>query len=523
MPSKAKRPRNTSSKSKKSKSNKLNRFIPRSRPLIFVMLFAIVGVLGLIIANALTTNFSFSGQLSGYYKTRSYSVNADNTGNLTASLTWDRKTEVNFKISDGSGAVVFNKTSASSPINVAIPVTKGAYKLIVSKVGWNTKFILKGTVNTSDPSDTTAPTAPGNLRAVLTNADTASLTWTASTDNVGIANYKVYRNGTLMTTTSNTGYTNSGLAAGTTYAYSVTAYDAAGNPSPSSNTASVATSGTSTGTPPEPTPTTTGSWEPPADWESYTSYTAPAGGGTITLESGKNYKIVAPNEITGPITIKGGRNIVWIGGVFGGRTTAPSGTYDSTNRGIRIYDGDDVARTIYLEGLWFKPGTYLSDAIQFAIRTNNSVTAIVQNMRVDSINYGTKASVHADVIQAWGGPRTLLIDGLTAKHATYQGFYLDAGDGRTLPSGAGQAWVTRRVNIEGDSRTGGARYLLADRQSAFTKMISDRVYIIGACCSSTDSFGSWPSSGLTQNAKPPGGDWVPATLWNGTTYTPPSL
>ncbi|MEK7571852.1 MAG: hypothetical protein AAB553_06270 [Patescibacteria group bacterium] len=271
------------------------------------------------------------------------------------------------------------------------------------------------------------------------------------------------------------------------------------------------------------TPSTSGeklSWAPPVGYENYTKVTVPTTGGTLNLTNGTDYQILAPNAITGPVTLVGGRNIVWIGGTFGGRTNVPSGSYDSPNRGIRISDGSDV-RIVFLEGLWFKPGTYLSDAIQFAIRTNNGTTAIVQNVRVDAINYGTQATVHADVIQAWGGPRTLLIDGLTAKHATYQGFYLDPADGRSVPSGSGEPWVTRRVNLEGDDRLGGAKYLLADREPSLTKMTSDRVYTIGAKFNSTDSFGSWPSAGLFQGATPPGGDFVPASLWNGTSYLSP--
>src|SRR5205814_3579007 len=95
--------------------------------------------------------------------------------------------------------------------------------------------------------DTTPPTAPTNLTATG-GPGSVSLTWTASTDNVGVVNYNVYRSTTpnFTPTTANriaqptsTSYTNGGLAAGTYY-YRVTAQDAAGNLSPSSNEASAA-------------------------------------------------------------------------------------------------------------------------------------------------------------------------------------------------------------------------------------------------------------------------------------------
>ena len=96
-------------------------------------------------------------------------------------------------------------------------------------------------------SDTTPPTAPTNLTATG-SVGKASLSWTASTDNVGVTGYNVYRSTTsgftpsssnLIGTTTTTSYTDSGLAAGTYY-YLVTAHDAAGNPSAPSNQASAA-------------------------------------------------------------------------------------------------------------------------------------------------------------------------------------------------------------------------------------------------------------------------------------------
>ena len=60
------------------------------------------------------------------------------------------------------------------------------------------------------------------------------LTWAASTDNVSVTGYRVYRNGVPVGTTASTGYTDSSVARRTTYRYTVAAYDAAGNVSPQS-------------------------------------------------------------------------------------------------------------------------------------------------------------------------------------------------------------------------------------------------------------------------------------------------
>jgi len=86
------------------------------------------------------------------------------------------------------------------------------------------------------PGDTVPPNVPSNLRISATSATTLSFAWSASTDNIAVAGYKVLRNGLEVRRTLAATVTDSGLAAGTTYVYRVAAYDAAGNtsaPSPS--------------------------------------------------------------------------------------------------------------------------------------------------------------------------------------------------------------------------------------------------------------------------------------------------
>ena len=85
--------------------------------------------------------------------------------------------------------------------------------------------------------DTQAPTAPTNLAVVSTSTNFANLTWTASTDNIAVAYYKIYVNGVFHSNASSTTATVSALTQGTTYNFYVIAADAAGNTSPQSNTA----------------------------------------------------------------------------------------------------------------------------------------------------------------------------------------------------------------------------------------------------------------------------------------------
>lgn len=89
--------------------------------------------------------------------------------------------------------------------------------------------------------DTAAPSIPAGLTASAPNSSTVNLGWTSATDNVAVAGYKVFRNGTQIATSSNASYTDSALSGSTTYTYNVSAYDAAGNNSAQSGGASVTT------------------------------------------------------------------------------------------------------------------------------------------------------------------------------------------------------------------------------------------------------------------------------------------
>ena len=90
-------------------------------------------------------------------------------------------------------------------------------------------------------SDTQVPTTPTKLASSEINKTTATLSWTASTDNVGVAGYNIYKNGTLWLTIPSSSYTVSGLTPFTTYSFYVKAFDAAGNVSSASNTINVTT------------------------------------------------------------------------------------------------------------------------------------------------------------------------------------------------------------------------------------------------------------------------------------------
>jgi YD repeat-containing protein len=96
-------------------------------------------------------------------------------------------------------------------------------------------------VATATTADTVAPSVPTNLTAAAPTSSSVNLTWTGSTDNIGVSGYRIYRGGTQIGTTAGTNYTDTGVVGSTAYSYTVSAYDAAGNNSASSNTATVTT------------------------------------------------------------------------------------------------------------------------------------------------------------------------------------------------------------------------------------------------------------------------------------------
>lgn len=122
-------------------------------------------------------------------------------------------------------------------------------------VSWNTTTVANGphnltatardaagntnssTIGVSINNDTQPPTAPTNLTATAASSTQIDLSWNASTDNVGVTGYKVYRDNVLVATVPSTTYSDSGLSPQTTYSYQVSAVDAAGNESPKSSSA----------------------------------------------------------------------------------------------------------------------------------------------------------------------------------------------------------------------------------------------------------------------------------------------
>jgi fibronectin type 3 domain-containing protein len=85
------------------------------------------------------------------------------------------------------------------------------------------------------------PTMPADISATAASDSEIDVIWTASTDDVGLAGYYVYRDGSLINTAADASYTDTGLAPETNCCYQVSAYDDDGNESGKSTEACATT------------------------------------------------------------------------------------------------------------------------------------------------------------------------------------------------------------------------------------------------------------------------------------------
>jgi chitodextrinase len=103
--------------------------------------------------------------------------------------------------------------------------------LAASEIQTDMNTAVQGGSTPPPAADTTAPSAPTGLQRTGSTTTSVTVSWTASTDNVGVTGYAVDRNGTPVSTTAATSYAYSGLVCGTSYTLGVIAKDAAGNSS----------------------------------------------------------------------------------------------------------------------------------------------------------------------------------------------------------------------------------------------------------------------------------------------------
>jgi chitodextrinase len=177
---------------------------------------------------------------------------ANPTGPTGASLSWgaatDNITVVSYVVSR-NGTQVAMSTTTSYIDSGLTPATTYSYRVAaVDEAGNVSPSSPTANVTTGAVSDTTPPSQPTGFTATAAGAVAATLSWNASTDNIGVTGYILSRDGVLVAEGNATSFTDTGLAPATTYAYAIVARDAAGNQS------SPASASVTTGTPTDTTP-----------------------------------------------------------------------------------------------------------------------------------------------------------------------------------------------------------------------------------------------------------------------------
>jgi chitodextrinase/uncharacterized Ntn-hydrolase superfamily protein len=160
-------------------------------------------------------------------------LTASNTTQTTTDLLWDPSTDnvgvTGYDVYEGvtvigsTSGTLFNVTGLS-------PSTSYTFTVVARDAAGNESTPSnQANVTTLNPPDTEAPTAPTNLVASNTTMFSTDLSWTASTDNVGVTGYDVYQGVSMIGSTSTTSFNVTGLSPATSYSFTVVAKDAAGN------------------------------------------------------------------------------------------------------------------------------------------------------------------------------------------------------------------------------------------------------------------------------------------------------
>jgi hypothetical protein len=189
-----------------------------------------------------------------------FTVNSPNTavtyvGLSSQTITWSvagttannvNCANVDILLSTDGGATFPITLLAATPNDgtqaVTIPNIPGINNRIMIK-GTNHIFFDVSNTNfriTNSTPDTIAPTAPVLSAGGVTDV-TTNLSWTGATDNIGVTDYDIFKDGVLAGNTSATTFTVTGLTALTTYSFTVKARDASSNSSVASNVVSVTT------------------------------------------------------------------------------------------------------------------------------------------------------------------------------------------------------------------------------------------------------------------------------------------
>jgi hypothetical protein len=181
------------------------------------------GNIGMGYTSMSTPSSSTTVEVSSYYTGR---LATDPLGTMTM---------MEGLIANGNNIIPSFRYGDYSKIDVD-PVNDQTFWFINEYVNSSRRGVVGSFDLTPPVPDTEAPTNPTNLSASNITSSGATLTWTASTDNVGVLQYNVFIDGSLVGTTGSTSFNVTGLSPLTSYLAEVNAQDAAGNTSGNAST-----------------------------------------------------------------------------------------------------------------------------------------------------------------------------------------------------------------------------------------------------------------------------------------------
>lgn len=172
-------------------------------------------------------------------------VVASNNTNTTIQLDWTASTDnvgVTSYLIYANGSLYSAAVSNTAVLTGLTQNTSYDFVIYAIDAAGNTS-LASNTVTTSTTNiiDVEAPTVPLNVVAFNETASSVSLSWSASTDNVGVTGYAIYQDNVFILTVVGTSANITGLSAETTYSFAVTALDEANNESAQSNSVTATT------------------------------------------------------------------------------------------------------------------------------------------------------------------------------------------------------------------------------------------------------------------------------------------
>ncbi len=220
--------------------------------------------------------YSFSTTASQEYLITIY-AKSDTTDDPRIYYTGDLVSTSSTQITDTNWAL-YSKTVEATGTQINVNVYPGT-----PATNGGAIYIDHISITPVNGADTQAPIAP-TLQSNGQSQTTVDLSWSGATDNVGVTGYNIYRDGNLEANPNSSPHTVTGLTAGTSYSFTVTALDAAGNESVASNAVSVTTDSSSGGG--------TSVW---SESGSTASYTGEVAIGTSSVPTG--YKLAVDGHI----------------------------------------------------------------------------------------------------------------------------------------------------------------------------------------------------------------------------------